>query len=302
MMQSYIDGGIQILVRIAVPFFFCITGYFLKEAMLKAGIIVILRTFKKDFFLYLNWSVAYFAIIFLQNPALISVNSLKWMVIDFFMNGSYYHLWYMVAIQWCLLALFVLCKLNWQKIFGVGALGLYLLGLLGTSYYQIGNCIPILTFLVNSPHFTTIRRIWLMGFPFVVLGWLISEKKIQLLNIPLWKTVAAFLLNFALFVLEIFTVVVTGAARSIVITVFLYPLVALIFILCLKLPMAKYNKFAAYCGDMSGIVYFIHPLVILLLDRAGTDSNKMQFLLTMTICILLSGTVAFFQQQGRKKG
>lgn len=139
-----------------------------------------------------------------------------------------------------------------------------------------------------------------MGFPFIVLGWMISEKKSKLHDISLRKTVMALLMTAALFVLEILAVVVTGVARSIVITIFLYPLVALIFILCLKIPMARYERAAAYCGAMSGIIYFIHPLVIFLLDRAGIVGNKMQFLLTTAICALLSGTVVFCQRRGRK--
>lgn len=162
----------------------------------------------------------------------------------------------------------------------------------------------MLTSLFQSSHFTLIRRIWLMGFPFVVLGWMISEKKDRLLSISMRKTIIALLVSFALFVLEILAVVVTGLARSIVITVFLYPLVVLIFILCLKLPLVKYKKLGAYCGTMSGIVYFIHPLIILLLDKAGIVGNKQQFLLTTAICILLSGSVVFCQQRwkDRKEG
>lgn len=304
LMQSYMDGGIQILVRLAVPFFFCTTGYFLKEAVNKSGTSAILRTLKKDFLLYLAWSILYFAVIFLENPALLSFHSAKWMAMDFFVNGSYYHLWYMAAVLWCVLALFALCKLNLEKVLGGGIAVLYLLGLLGTSYSLLGNQMPVLSILFQSPYFTTIRRIWLMGFPFVVLGWMISVKKDRLLSISLRKIVAALLVTFALFVLEILTVVVTGFARSIVMTAFLYPLVALIFILCLRLPMVKYERFGTYCGVMSAIIYFMHPLVILLLDKAGVVGSKPQFLLTTFICILLSGSVVLCRQRwkGRREG
>lgn len=301
MMQNYIDGGIQILVRIAVPFFFCVTGYFLKEAVSESGATAILNTLKKTFFLYLKWSVVYFAVIFLQNPELISVDSLKWMTIDFFVNGSYGHLWYMVALLWCLPGLYLVQILNAKKILVRGTVALYILGLLGTSYYFVGLKIPGLSLLFQSSYFTMIRRIWFMGFPFIVLGWVISEKKIGLLSISFSRTIIALLITFVLFVLEIFAVTVTGMARSVVITFFLYPLVALVFVVCLKHPMVKYEKLGTYCGTMSGFIYFIHPLVILLLKRVGIVANKLQFLLTTTLCVLLSAIVAFCQLKGRRK-
>lgn len=122
LMQSYIDGGIQILVRIAVPFFFCATGYFLKEAVSKSGATAILRTLKKNFLQYLFWSALYFAVIVLENPTLFSFSSIKWMTMDFFVNGSYYHLWYMAALLWCLFTLFLLCKLHLEKVLKGGYL------------------------------------------------------------------------------------------------------------------------------------------------------------------------------------
>lgn len=301
LMQDYMDGGVQILVRIAVPFFFCTTGYFLKESVSKTGITAILHTIKKIFFMYLKWSAIYFAVIFLQNPALISVSSIKWMVLDFFVNGSYYHLWYMAALLWCLAALYLMCRLNMGKILGGGTAVLYLLGLFGTSYYLVGSQIPVLSSLFDSSYFTIIRRIWFMGFPFVALGWLISEKKNRLLNIPLSRITIAALVTFVLFALEILIVVVTGAARSVVVTVFLYPLVALIFILCLKHPMPEYKRLGIYCGEMSGIIYFMHPLVILVLEKAGIVNNKLHFLLTMVTCILFSGVVVMLRKRSKDR-
>lgn len=296
-LQNYLDGGIQIFVQIAVPFFFCITGYFLKEGENKLGTSAILHVLKKDFFLYLIWSIVYFAVIFMQNPTLISLHSIKWVMMDFFVNGSFYHLWYMVAVMWCLLLMYVLCKLELKKIFeGGGTFVLYLLGLSGTSYYLLGNQLPILSNLINSVYFTILRRICLMGLPFIVLGWMIAEEKERIANITIERTVRTLIVIAGAYITEIAAVVLTGVARSVVITVFLYPLVAILFILCLKCPLIRYKKLGRYCGSMSGIIYFIHPLVVLLLMKVEVTDGKLLFVLTTLSCLVISSVTVWLHQ------
>lgn len=163
------NGDIQILTRIAVPFFFCVSGYFLRKEKENSGCAVIILSIKRTVLLYLKVSIVYFAIIFLQNPSLLN-NSLKWVIIDFTINGSYYHLWYLVAIIYLFALIYVFCKLRLERLLLPLSILLYVAGLLGTLYYAVGCNIPVLSTLFDSSWFLIIRRILLMGFPFVVLG------------------------------------------------------------------------------------------------------------------------------------
>ena len=63
---------------------------------------------------YVSVSLAYFAFIFLQNPALLREPK-KWMLIDLLFNGSYYHLWYMVGVIYSMVMIYLICKIKLTK-------------------------------------------------------------------------------------------------------------------------------------------------------------------------------------------
>ena len=175
---SRANGNIQILTRVAVPFFFCTSGYFLQKSYISKDCSAIAGTLLKLIKVYVFVSLAYFSFIFLQNPILLHEPK-KWMLVDFLFNGSYYHLWYMVGVIYSIAMIYMFCKLKLTKmLFPLAAL-CYAVGLLGTSYYGIGSRLPVLSTLFDSGWFLSIRRIFLMGFPFVALGWALSEGKMK---------------------------------------------------------------------------------------------------------------------------
>lgn len=229
---DYSNGNIQILTRIAVPFFFCTSGYFLQKEYARSGCTAIASSLVKIFGLYAALSLVYFAVIFLQNPSLL-YEAKKWMLIDFLFNGSYYHLWYLVGVIYSVAVICMICKLGLLKMLFPLSMICYVVGLLGTSYYGIGSRLPGLCILFDSNWFLSVRRIFLMGLPFTVLGWVISEDrpKFSLTRKRLLFTTG---LIAALFVAEIITVTVLGVSKTIVITVFLYPLLFLLFNLSLR--------------------------------------------------------------------
>ncbi|MEI3072902.1 MAG: acyltransferase family protein [Oscillospiraceae bacterium] len=111
---SRANGNIQILTRVAVPFFFCTSGYFLQKGYVRKGCSAIVATIWKLIKVYVSVSLAYFAFIFLQNPALLREPK-KWMLIDFLFNGSYYHLWYMVGVIYSTVMIYLICKFKLTK-------------------------------------------------------------------------------------------------------------------------------------------------------------------------------------------
>ena len=278
------NGDIQILTRLAVPFFFCTSGYFLQKAFDREGCSAIAAVLLKTIVLYATLSLVYFTVIFLQNPSLLH-ESKKWMLIDFLFNGSWYHLWYLVGVIYSMIMIFLFCRIRLSRLLLPMAVVCYIIGLLGTSYYGIGSGLPGLSVLFDSGWFQSIRRIFLMGFPFTVLGWTISEgkPKITLSRKQLLRSTA--LIAF-LFVAEIIAITCTGMSKSVVITVFLYPLIFLIFKLCLVYPLADKAGLASTCKDAANFIYYWHPIIILVLRRA-IDANFPLFLATTAICLLL---------------
>lgn len=282
--SSYSNGNIQILTRVAVPFFFCTSGYFLHKNYINSGGPAIAATFWKTVKLYTLLSLVYFSVIFLSNPALLH-ESKKWMLVDLLFNGSYYHLWYMVGIIYSIAMIYLICKLKLSKVLLPLAIVCYVIGLLGTSYYGIGSRLPILNVMFDSGWFLSIRRIFLMGFPFTVLGWVISERKLKL-HISKKHLLFVTALVALLFVSEIIAVTVTGMSRTTEITLFLYPLLFLLFQICLAYPLEGKSKLASVCRDTANFTYFWHPLVILALRRVF-NANFFLFTITTAVCLLL---------------
>lgn len=280
---SRTNGNIQMLTRVAVPFFFCTSGYFLQKGYVQKGCSAIATSIWKVFKLYVALSIVYFAVIFLQNPALLHRVE-KWMLIDFLFNGSYYHLWYMVGVIYSTAMIYLICKLNLPKVLLPLAVFCYAVGLLGTSYYGIGSRLTALSVLFDSGWFLSVRRIFLMGFPFIALGWTISEGKLKL-RISKKHLLFATTLVALLFVAEIVTVTVTGMSRTIEITVFLYPLLFLLFQICLAYPLEGKSKLASACRDAANFTYFWHPIVILALNKL-IGMGFLLFAATAAVCLI----------------
>ena len=278
------NGSIQILTRVAVPFFFCTSGYFLQKGYVRKDCSAISGTLLKLIKVYVFVSLAYFAFIFIQNPILLREPK-KWMLIDFLFNGSYYHLRYMVGVIYSMVVIYLICKFKLTKALLPLAVFCYAVGLLGTSYYGIGSGLPIMSTLFDSGRFLSVRRIFLMGFPFTALGWTISEGKLKL-RISKKHLLFATTLVALLFVAEIVAVTVTGMSRTIEITVFLYPLLFLLFQICLVYPLEGKGKIASACRDTANFTYFWHPVVILALRRV-VNANFLLFTITTAICLLL---------------
>lgn len=282
--SGYSSGNIQILTRVAVPFFFCTSGYFLHKNYISRGFRAIATTFWKTVKLYALLSMVYFTVIFLSNPTLL-YGSKKWMIVDFLFNGSYYHLWYMVGIIYSMAMLYTICKLKLTKVLLPLAITCYVIGLLGTSYYGIGGKLPAMNMLFDSGWFLIIRWIFLMGFPFTALGWVISEGKLKLC-ISKKHLLFTTMLVTLLFVAEIVAVTVTGMSRTIEITVFLYPLLYLLFQICLAYPHEGKSRLASVCRDSANLTYFWHPIVILVLQKAIAIKSLL-FAATVAMCLTL---------------
>jgi hypothetical protein len=99
---------------------------------------------------------------------------LRSMVLNFFVYGSSSQFWFFPALFFSMIMAILFNKVHILKYLGVLSVPLYLIGLLGCSYKALGDRIPIIQILVNSQHFTLIRRVVLMGLPFFMLGYFIN--------------------------------------------------------------------------------------------------------------------------------
>ena len=147
--RAFFNFGIQnYLARIAVPFFFISTGYFLYQKMPvdKNDVQRIKRYLLKIVRLYLIWSAIYFPINFVR--ILLDeegfIHGFQKYIINFLFSGSYSHLWYLNATC-CAVGILtiVLSKGISPKHILRFAYVTYFIGLFGQSWF--GFIVPLKT-------------------------------------------------------------------------------------------------------------------------------------------------------------
>lgn len=268
----------QILPRIAVPFFFCVSGYFyikkLNRATEKREMIKIFRT---TFFSYLKiyvfWSIVYLVCDYKQYfyDGVSVKGIIAGIVLNFFVYGSYYHLWYFIGVFFSLIIITGCYLIRVEKILAYFSVVLYLAGVLGCAYYQIGNKIPLFSMLISSSYFTLIRRVLLMALPFFMVGYFLP--KISYRNISI-KVV----LTGALFIGEIIVVNILGLNVNIIETFFLYIFLAYIMVWLLSHPMQEEKRAGEIFRYLASFVYFSHPLFIMIVTQIGIEKNTIVFI------------------------
>lgn len=131
----------RVFARVAVPFFFMVSGYFMAPHLRADD-----REYRNRFLKKIG--KIYLAAMLLYLPLNLYTGYFKegWsagkMLLDVLINGTFYHLWYLPAVMlgtW--LSWEMYRRLGQKRAFGL-ALGLYLVGLFGDSYYGLSAWLP----------------------------------------------------------------------------------------------------------------------------------------------------------------
>ena len=252
----------QILPRIGVPFFFCTMGYYYMGSLLK-GQCRFWQTMKRLLIVYGLWSIIYYIPDVKQvfNGSVSLGGFLTNCLRQFFIYGSREHFWFFPAIFFSIIVVTLFAKigkLSWLACISIVA---YILGMLGCSYYGIGNQIPVINVFINSTQYDLIRRIVLMGFPFFMMGYLLQRVDLSKVSNKVVFILEGIFLTA--FLAEILLVNKLQVQVNVIITVFLYLLLFNTMIILLKNPCEKYGKIACITRDISNFMYYSHPLFIL---------------------------------------
>ena len=168
----------RILGRIAVPLFLMITGYYILDRALKDKQVLVDYT-KKILKIYLLCILLYL-------PTNIYMGSFKNIDIitilkDFFINGTLYHLWYFPAlILGIWITYYFIKKLGNRKTF-ITVIVLYIIGLLGDSYYGLTRNVCVLSYIYDFIFkISDYTRNGLFYAPiFLYLGYFIKIKRVN---------------------------------------------------------------------------------------------------------------------------
>ncbi len=293
----------QMLPRIAVPFFFAVSGYFY-TSKLEKGQKVFWSYFKRILIVYSIWSLVYILISFLQWGNTNIIDFIKYCVIGYFINGTYYHFWFFPALIFSVCVTTLLFKIKCSKVIIPLSIILYILGCLGCSYYYLGIKIPLLGNLFVHEHFLLIRRVLLMAFPFFISGYLIHKIKSKFSQLTQIKWMMALAVIAVVWLSEIVLVVKLRIQTNIFLTLGLYLLVvAVLSFLLLKDPLAKFIKLSEAGKTMANFIYYSHPAFIVVVNLIMNNvfqKNLYQtprFLLT----VLITSVIGFLIYKSNNK-
>lgn len=169
----------RVLARIAVPFFFMVTGQFVLSRILsgKDGTAVLKKFLIKN-------SVTYLIAILLYLPFGLYLGQYKGIgfggiLKDIFFDGTFYHLWYFPACIIGVLTVFGLSRFLGKKGILITVFVLYIIGVFGDSWYGAVQNVPVLSNIYDG--FFTVSSYTRNGVffapLFLVLGTYMSRLK-----------------------------------------------------------------------------------------------------------------------------
>lgn len=179
-------GFRNIVTIIAVPFFFCTSGFlFFKKISLlvtKEKVIYFKKYLKRLFIIYVLWSIVYLPfVIYKWNENNFSYIQIIEYIKNFIFEGSYSTIWFLPALIVAISLCYYLHKMfNFKKILIIAFL-IYSIACMMTNYYGFAEKIPIFSnFMINYYRlFSSVKNGVFFGFIFVALGGYISELKIK---------------------------------------------------------------------------------------------------------------------------
>ncbi len=259
----------NVFPRLAVPFFFLVTGYFFIGNILK-GKNVLVKNLKHILIVYSLWSILYYGMDFLYGVVLNHgsvLDFLKVIPLSFLITGSTMHFWYFPAlmISLCLVALFN--KLKIMRLLVPVSILLYLIGCICGAYYRLFQDVPVISGFVASEWFNAIRRIFFMGFPFVSAGYILQMVKEK----PFKKYLPfVWIGSLVVFLAEIYLVRYTEIAVSVIITPGLYLLTLATVLMLINKPLPGLEKTAETARTVANVTYYSHPFIIQLFAIASS--------------------------------
>lgn len=248
----------RVIARIAVPFFFMVTGYFMYFHLEKGN-----TQFLKDFCRKIG--LTYLIAITLYIPINIYTGYFNGILVskilkDIIFDGTFYHLWYLPAVAiGVLIVAGLLYKLKIYWVLFIAFL-LYLIGLGGDSYYGLVVQADTLKGFYNLLFkFTTYTRNGILFAPiFIALGaWIGYSKKQQSRKISM----IGFTISVILFFIEGMLLYRSNFQRHDSMYLSLIPCMYFLF----HLLLLKNGVNKKYLRSISLIIYIVHPFMIILI-------------------------------------
>lgn len=315
----------SVLVRIAVPFFFVASGFFFfRDIVFENGRIKkcpenrakLFGFLKRTFLLYTIWAVLYFAFeaYTYVDAGLPLITLCKTYLFTFFLDGFSGHFWYLLAMMYAIIILFVLLRFLRTEIIGIIAGILFILALYGYTYMGVfqadflSNIAGPLT-VVQLPslgiHLSPYQLYLALGFLFAGLLCTRLRDKIsmKLSGILAFVSLVLAIIENILIKIYLYTPASIGSTSY---TVFLLPIAFFGFIFLSKIKLNGNRKIFSFFRNSSSFIYCSHMLIIIIFNYFTNRQfvNKPVFFLIISVLTLalaliiipLSGKLKFLRK------
>lgn len=287
---EYILTGIT--ARIAVPFFFITTGYFITKEM-KYDSQYMYKYILRLIVLYTGWYLIYFSWRCFFEFDTFSIKQIILLIREYLFVG-YYQLWYLPSLILSVLFVWYFVKNDRMKILIIVSVFLYLIGLLGDSYYDVINN-EVINFIINKYKiiFGVTKTGLCFGVPILTLGAIISKYKLdnRIKNYKFLLIIATILYFAEGMILKLYNI---GASRNMYITFII--LIPIMFITLLNIKVNIKVKYSNLLKELSLGIYCVHALIIMIVNQLfsfynidiGVLNNMVKFLIVIMLSIVIT--------------
>lgn len=259
----------NVIGRLAVPFFFTCSGFFIFRKTNEKNLNVepIKKHLKKLLKLYILWSIIYFPINFSYESA----NGFFDRVLCFFRDlclstifgvGGYNHLWYLAASIFAIFILTLMIKkkinLKWIVII---AFVLYLVSVAGNAWYGFVFYMDFFpSCFSDAKEFhgfiaEKTRSGLFFGLMFMSIGTVFAYKNV---NLSRRKSLIGFFVSFILMIIETYFVKLNGLANEHESSLFLLPTSFFLFSLIVNIRIEGKKQIFKNLRILSSLIYFSH--------------------------------------------
>ena len=289
----------DVLARIAVPVFFAISGFlFFRNIRFENGRIArttdnhrrLARTVRKNLILYVVWSLVY---LLLQLPQWYEIgwwgiHAVKDWLFAFLFSGSYYHLWFLLALILAVPALYLLLLFISLSRIWLITVALWVLECLTYSYAWIGiDQIPVIEF-INS-RMPIVFDSMFRALPLLWIGAMLSQGKHRASgSVP---CIGAFLLCAA----EASVLYFFSPNEDSYSYLFATPLLAYTALNALisGKQLSLSVKWQCLLRDVSLLIYCIHPMICWFCKQCGVPEG---IPLWLTVTVLSVGIACLWSE------
>ncbi len=268
----------QVITTIAVPYFFIVSGFFFTKGLLRNQDIKTYRNkyLKRVTLMYIFWSIitlpiSWFVVIAKGHPDYSLFMKIIYQLRLFFFTGSIGIYWYILALIYNSIILYVAFKYKKDLILYLASILFFIIGVMYDSPYNDGNV------LFESIHvvFGSERNFLNVGLLYMAIGYFIAKHKLNYNNYFILALIA---LAIIIRSLE-FKYVHTNIGQAfIALFLFLYSL-------------KFYNKYLKdvpkSLRELSTAIYLEQFPFILLFDFYLKKGTLLDFSLTLMFCITL---------------